>query len=379
MSVEVFPRPTKPGIMAALRRNQSADGRSRTVDEVTVMSVPPNAVPPNAQMSFLLTSAWTTQAISDVTRLGVPETLADGPLPLPEIAARVGAHPPTLNRVLRALTELGLFTSQDGGYALTPLGATLVPGTPGSLASMAVMLGSSWQSAAREGLYESILTGSPASLRLWEGGFFGYMGRHPEDAAVFNQAMIEISASSTAAVAAGYDFGRFTTLVDVGGGSGYLIGAILADRPALRGVLFDLPDVVAGVGDILDRLGVADRCDRVGGNFFDSVPDGADGYLISNVLHDWDDDQALVILRNCAKAMGSGSTLLIAEWVLPDGSEPAPVSNVFDLEMLMVTDGGRQRSASEFAELLGQVGLRLVSRTQISPQIPTLLEVVPAE
>lgn len=337
-----------------------------------------NGIPPGAQMSFMLTTAWTTQAISDVTRLGVPAALADGPLPVEQIAARVGAHAPTLNRVLRALTELDLFTRQDGEYALTPLGRTLCPGAADSLEASAIMLGSSWQAAARAGLYETILTGDPSSLRLWEGGFFGYMNRHPDDAAVFNRAMFEISASSTAAVAAGYDFGRFKTLVDVGGGSGYLIGAILADRPALQGVLFDLPDVVASAGDTLDELGVGDRCDRVAGDFFESVPKGADGYLISNVLHDWDDDQALAILRNIAGAMGSEATLLIAEWVSQDGPEPAPVSNVFDLEMLMVTDGGRQRSAAEFAELLGRVGLRLVGSTQISPQIPTLLEAVPA-
>ena len=339
-------------------------------------SGPPN-VPPNAQMSMILTTAWTTQAISDVTRLGVPQVLTDGALPVDVIAARVGAHAPTLNRVLRTLAELGLFAVQEGKYTLTPLGRTLCPGEPGSLASMAVMLGSDWQAEARKGLYQSIITGRPSSLRLWDGGFFGYMNRCPEDAAVFNAAMIEISAASTAAVAAGYDFARFKTLVDVGGGAGYLIGAILADRPAVHGVLFDLPEVIATVGDTLEQLGIADRCDRVGGDFFESVPDGADGYLISNVLHDWDDDQALVILRNCARAMGSDGTLLIAEWVLADGSEPAPVSNVFDLEMLMVTDGGRQRSTGEFAELLGRAGLRLTGSTQISPQIPTLLEAVP--
>jgi DNA-binding Lrp family transcriptional regulator len=325
-------------------------------------------------MNQLLTNGWMTQAISVVAQLGVPEVLAEGPRPVAEIAAEVGAHAPTLNRVLRALTEIGVFTAQDGVYALTPLGATLRPGVPGTLASLAVMMGSHWQVAARGGLYDSVRTGRPASWTVWGTGLFGYLSEHPDDAAIFNEAMVEVSASSTAAVARGYDFDRFTTLVDVGGGHGYLIGAILAVNPNVRGVLFDQPEVVAGAGANLERLGVADRCELVGGSFFEAVPQGADAYIISNVLHDWDDERALVILRNCAKAMGPEATLMISEWVIPDGPEPEPVGKMLDVQMLIATDDGRERTHSEFDQLLAQAGLQLISATRGRPGLPTLLE-----
>src|SRR3954452_4370193 len=170
-------------------------------------------IPPDAQMNRLLMNGWLTHAISVVTRLGVPDAIGDGVRSAAEIATDVGADPQLLNRVMRALTEIDVFVARDGGYALTPLGATLRPGTPGSLASMAMVVGSDWQFAALGKLFDSLRTGRSAGPELWDGGLFGYLDRNPDDAAVFNTAMIEISASSTAAVAAGYDFSRFTTLV----------------------------------------------------------------------------------------------------------------------------------------------------------------------
>jgi SAM-dependent methyltransferase len=337
-------------------------------------SIPPS-IPPSAQMHRLLLNGWMTQALSAVARLGVPTALGEKIRPAADLAAEVGADPDTLHRVMRALTEIGIFTHQDEGFGLTELGATLRRDVPGSLATLATMVGSDWQLAATGGLYESIRTGFPPGPTLWEGGMFGYLDAHPDDAAIFNGAMVEIAASTTAAVATGYDFGRFGTLVDVGGGQGYLIGAILAAHPQLRGVLLDQPSVIGGASRNLERLGVLDRCATTGGDFFDAVPAGQDGYLLSNVLHDWDDERALRILRSCAAAMRPDSTLLISEWVLPERPGPAPVAHVLDLGMLILTDGGRERTPDEFRGLLGAAGLQLDQVTRFPFVRPSLLTV----
>jgi len=335
-------------------------------------------LPPNAQMNQLIMNAWMTQAISVVARLGVPQALADGPRPVADIATEVGAHAPTLNRVLRALSETGLFTVQGDRYALTALGRTLVPGTPGSLASAAVMIGSDWQVAIRGGLYESVRTGRPATRAIWGASLFEYLEKHPEDDTVFNAAMVEVSATATAAAAERYDFGRFSTLVDIGGGNGHLLTAILSTYPGLHGVLFDQPGIAASTEHNLAQLSIADRCRCAGGDFFESIPADGDGYLISNVLHDWSDEQVVRILRNCAAAMHPQATLLISEWVLREGRGPDPVSTALDLQMLLVTDGGKERTQSEFAELLDRAGLTLTDTIRDdNPSLPTLLEAKP--
>ena len=338
-------------------------------------------VRPDAQMMGLLMQAWIVQAISVVTRLGVPAALAGGPRAVTDVAAEVGAVAPVLKRVLRALAEVGVVAELPGPdgdtYALTPLGRTLVPGEPGSLANLAVMTGSEWQRDVWTGMYDVLRTGRPATYTVWGSGLFGYLADHPADAAVFNAAMVEAAAGSTAAVAASYDFGRFGTIVDVGGGHGYLLGAVLAAHSGVTGVLFDRPEVVAGAVGNLQRLGVADRVELVGGSFFDGVPGGGDGYLLSNVLHDWDDEHVLVILRHVRAASGDDATLLLSEWVLPDGPESYPAGKILDLQMLMSTDDGRERTRSEFAGLLGAAGFRLTGEVPGGPGLPTILEARP--
>ena len=348
-------------------------------DDSTTPTTPtfPPSMPPAAQMQMMMTGYWTTRAISAITELGVPDALGDRVRPVPEIAAEVGADAPTLGRVLRSLAEVGVFARQPDGYALTPLGQILRTDVPGSVAALPIFLGSQWQSTVRGGLTESLRTGLPATRTRLGDGLFGYLKRNPEDAAVFNRAMVQASASAVAAAAVGYDFGRFQTLVDVGGGHGYLLAAVLAAHPDLKGVLFDQAEVIAGAPPQLEQHGVAERCDLVSGSFFDKVPAGADGYLLSSVLHDWDDEAALLILRNVAAAMGSQSTLLVAEWMLTEGGEPDPVGKMLDLQMLISTDGGQERTRSEFEDLLGQAGLRLVRVLRQAPVLPALLEIVP--
>jgi hypothetical protein len=201
-------------------------------------------------------------------------------------------------------------------------------------------------------LYESVRTGEPAFQRVFGQRFFEYLATHPGDAAVFNAAMTQGIAWSTPALLAAYDFSRFERLVDVGGGEGALLRDILAATPRLRGLLFDLPAVVAGAGGILAGE-IAARCEIVGGDFFDSVPEGADAYLLKGVIHDWPDDDAARILRNTRRAIPAGGTLLVVE-PIDSGARPAGLS-----DLLMLAIGGRDRSETEFRALLAAAGFEL--------------------
>ena len=203
----------------------------------------------------------------------------------------------------------------------------------------------------------------------------GYLGEHAEDAGVFAAAMTSVSTNESVSVAGAYDFGRFNTIVDVGGGRGGLLAAILAGHPHLQGVLFDVPTVLAGAVGELSGAEVTGRCKVVSGDFFDSVPDGADAYLLSAIIHDWDDDQAVQILSTCRAAMTDTACILLAEVVLPDGPEPS-MGKLADLEMLVMTAGGRQRTEAEHRTLLARADLRL-TRVVPSTGMVSLIEAVP--
>jgi hypothetical protein len=224
-------------------------------------------------------------------------------------------------------------------------------------------------------LYETVLTGESAFDRVHGTKVFDYLAEHPEDAAVFDAAMTSISTNESVSIAKAYNFSRFNTIVDVGGGRGGLLAAILSANPHLQGVLFDVPTVVAGAEEELYGAEVVDRYKVVSGDFFDSVPDGADAYLLSAIIHDWDDDQAVQILRTCRAAMDDTACVLLAEIVLPDGPAPS-MGKLADLEMLVMTAGGRQRTEVEHRELLARAGLRL-TRIIPSTSMVSLVEAVP--
>ena len=221
------------------------------------------------------------------------------------------------------------------------------------------MFGSAFHRAAWTGLAESVTTGRPAFSRAHRMPAFEYLSEHPEDAAIFYAAMTTVSEAFIATTLPAYDFGRFHTLVDVGGGQGHLLGALPARYPTARGVLFDLPGAVEGALAALARMGVADLSKVVEGSFFDAVPPGAHAYLLSNILHDWSDEDAVRILTTCRDAMGTRSTLLIFEGVLGDNPAADPLLTLVDLEMLVTGEGGRQRTRAELEDLLSQAGLQL--------------------
>ncbi|HZE02669.1 MAG TPA: methyltransferase [Pseudonocardiaceae bacterium] len=346
------------------------------VDETPGLFASPTQQPPAVAMLQLTMGALVSQAVSVIARLGVADVLAAGPQPVEQIAQRVGAHPSALYRVLRALGDVGVVAELQGRqFALTPLSELLRSDVPGSLRGWATMVGMPFHRYPWTDLYETVLTGESAFDRVHGTKVFDYLAEHPEDAAVFDAAMTSISTNESVSIARAYDFSRFSTIVDVGGGRGGLLAAILSANPHLQGVLFDVPTVVAGIDDELAAAEVVGRCKVVSGDFFDSVPDGADAYLLSAIIHDWDDDQAVQILRSCRAAMADTACMLLAEIVLPEGPEPS-MGKLADLEMLVMTAGGRQRTEAEHRALLGQAGLRL-TRTIPSTSIVSLVEAVP--
>ena len=327
-------------------------------------------------MRQLTQGALVSQAISVIARFGVADTLAAGPRDAHEIAELVGAHGPALYRLLRALGDVGVVAElANRRFALTPLSELLRSDVPGSLRGWATMFGMPFHRYPWTDLYETVQTGKSAFDRVHNAKLFDYLAEHPEDAAVFDAAMTSISTSAAASIVQAYDFSRFSTIVDVGGGRGGLLAAILSTNPHLQGVLFDVRAVVAGDDDEISGAEVVDRCKVVSGDFFDSVPAGGDAYLLSNIIPSWDDDHAVEILSTCRAAMADTACVLLAESVLPEGAAPS-MGKLVDLEMLVMTSGGCQRTEAEHRTLLGRAGLRL-TRIVPSDGLVSLVEAVP--
>ena len=314
--------------------------------------------PAPAAVMEMIVSTWTSQAITVAAQLGVADALAKGPLPIEKLAARVGADADALRRLLRALISKGIFRQRrDGRYELNSLANTLCSDAPVSLTGAARFYGSQEQRERWTLLVDSIRTGRSVVPALRGKESFDYFADHPELAELFDQTMTSVSKLTDGSVVAGYDFGAFATIVDVGGGRGPLLAAILAAAPSSRGVLYDLPRVVVNATSPLQQRDVAERVRTVEGSFFDSVPAGGDAYILKNIIHDWPDDKAVQILRNVHAAAGPRATLLLIELVIPEHDRDFPGKWV-DLEMLLNL-GARERVAAEYRNLLSQAGFQM--------------------
>ena len=309
-------------------------------------------------MVELILAGWMSQAIQAVAELRVADALASGPLPLQDLARRVGADPDALSRLLRALISRGIFCQhRDGRYALNPLADTLRRDAPVSMAAAALFYGSRQHREHWSMLVDSIQTGE-ASVPLLRGkAFFDYLNDEPELAQLFNDAMTSISELAEPSIVAAYDFSAGPTIVDVGGGHGRLLAAILAASPRAHGVLYDLPQVVANAPMLLEKTGIADRVRIEGGSFFEKVPAGGDLYILKHIIHDWPDKQAVAILRNVRAAAGAKATILFVELVIPQHDRDF-IGKWADLEMLL-GGSGRERSIAEYRNLLGQSGFSM--------------------
>jgi hypothetical protein len=306
----------------------------------------------------MISSSWMSQAIYVAARLGIADVLAQGPRTSEEMASAIGAHADSVFRLLRALTTLGLCAEQDNGvFELTPLGSYLRTGIEPSVRSFALHWGGSmWPMWGT--LLHSVKTGKSPRALITRKESFESLAQSPDALRAFNDAMTEISTLMAEGLVRGYDFSGIGRIVDVGGGHGELLGAILGANPGMRGVLFDLPHVLEGVRKHLEAVGVAERCETVPGSFFESVPSGADAYLLKSVLHDWNDNRAAVILTNCRRAMAGRGKLLVVERILPERMQQSAEHRwmaASDLGM-MVAVSGRERTEADFRALFCSTG-----------------------
>jgi SAM-dependent methyltransferase len=344
---------------------------------------PSGSAPAPAEALRLATAYQASRALHVAVRMRLPDLLAGSPRSAEDLARETGAHAPSLRRLLRALASYGVFSeATDGRFALGPLGAALRAGAPGSVRDLALMWGDEdyWITWAE--LERCVRTGRTAAEHLF--GAEDAFRRYAADArfgAVFNAGMTVLSATTAAAVVAVYDFPAAGLVVDVGGGQGRLLAAILRARPALRGILLDLPSVVEGAPRLLAEAGVAERCEVVGGDMFAGVPEAGDLYILSRVIDSFDDARAVAVLANCRRAMGGRGRLLLVEPVLPERVEAAAAPDVqedmlMDLNMLVRT-GGRERTEAEYRTFLAAAGLRL-DRVVPTGAPASLVEAAPA-
>ena len=315
--------------------------------------------PPPAVMLNLIIGYWVSRLVYIAAKLKLADLLKGGPRTVDDLATAAGVPAPALYRVLRALASVGVFAeTKDRRFKLTPLAATLQTGVPASMNAFAQFIVENYWFDAWNQLLYGVKTGELPFLKAHRVPFFEYLEQRPDDLQVFGEAMTSLSATENPAVAAAYEFSRFRTLVDVAGGHGSLLATILKGNPKLKGVLFDLPSVIARAGQ--DRhvtaKGIAERCTLEPGDFFESVKKGGDAYIMKYILHDWDDERSVRILGNCRAAMNEKGKILVVDNVIQPGNGPS-WGKLLDINMLVI--GGRERTKQEFAALFKRAGLKL--------------------
>ena len=312
---------------------------------------------PQQQMAQHINGFWVTQAIYVAARLEIADHLAGGPLSISELAVRTEAHSASLFRLLRALASMGIFRMDDEGLIhLTPLADVLRSDSPTSVRPMALMRGD-FQYKAWGELTRCIQTGQSSFEHLFNQPMFDWLAANPESGALFDAAMQSIHGRESSLLVDAFDFSNLGLVIDVGGGNGSFLASILRRSPNTKGVLFDLPAVVERARSANHLAEFAERTRFVSGSFFEQVPTGGDAYTMRHIIHDWDDEQSIRILKNCRRAMSQDALLLIAEFVIPDGNRPF-AGKWFDLAML-VGPGGQERTRAEYEQLLNRAGFRL--------------------
>jgi hypothetical protein len=327
----------------------------------------------------LVFGGMAAQTVRAAVRLRIVELIGDTPRPAADVAADAGAEPQPMTRLLRALAGLGLLREHGfGTFAVAPAGLLLAPGRPDSLTSFVRMFTEPAIIRAWEHLDDSVRTGDVAFDTVFGTDFFSHLAREPELSGEFNAAMSQATAETAAALPHAFDFGRFGSVTDVGGGDGTLLAGVLVAFPGLTGVVHDTSEGLAQAPENLRRHGLTERCSLVAGDFFRSVPEGSDLYLMKSILHDWPDDRAVRILRHCRAALPPGGRVLILEPVLPEivRADDDGSTYLSDLNML-VNVGGRERTRKDFEALCEAAGLSLTSVTPLPEAEPfSLLEAV---
>lgn len=326
------------------------------------MSSPANqqiSPPPAAeQMLQIISGFWISRGVYVIAKLGIPDLLKSGPKTADELAAATNMHAPSLFRVLRALASVGVLSAEGEHFGLTPLSEILVTDAPGSLRWFAMSELGQEHYPAWGNLMHSVKTGEIAFDDFFGMDIWKYFSENPEDAAVFNNSMSNVTAATNEVITSLYDFSGFNKLVDVGGGHGGLITLLLKSNPNLKGVLFDAPEVIEGARPKVEAAGLADRCETIAGDFFREVPAGGDAYIMKWIIHDWDDRKSNTILRNIRNQISPNGRLIVVDCVVPETNEPH-FSKFIDMNMLVMT-GGKERTEKEFQELLSAAGFRLL-------------------
>ncbi|MHB8576423.1 MAG: methyltransferase [Dehalococcoidia bacterium] len=297
------------------------------------------------------------QALYAAVRLGIADELASGSRDVADLARLTGAQPRALLRLLRALCSAGVFSESDGLFAATNLGRCLARDSGESVYASVLVAGAEQYRAWAE-LLHSVQTGSAAFEHVFGVGCYDYLAQHPEAGRLFDASMTETGADLPRAVLAGYDFSAARIIVDVGGGHGALLSALLQAYPAAHGILFDLPAVVSGAEPVLQAAGIVARCTAIGGSFFDAVPTGGDVYVLARTLLNWEESRVITILRRCREAMTTDARLLVVEPVLPAG--PVAFADAFNDLNLLVLGGGGMYTEVELRALFAAAGLRLL-------------------
>jgi hypothetical protein len=338
-----------------------------------------NDVSPAVALRQLSTGFWISKAVAVAAELGIADHLTNGPKTVEELAQAVAAHPGALYRLLRGIASVGVFAEEaPGRFTLTPLAALLLTNTPQSWRAAAIMNGEPWAWQPWGDLLYSIKTGRPAFDHIFGMEFDAYLAEHPSAADTFQAFMNVATAEEAMAVAPVYDFSGLTTVVDVGGGRGALLGAILRANPRLRGVLFEAPHVIATANPVLEAQGVAERYELVAGDFFETLPTGGDAYILKWILVSWDDERAVTILQNCHRAMRGNGKLLVVERIIPAGNEPF-YGKLADLNLLVLYRG-RHRTEAEYRALFARAGFELsgIIPTR-SPTEFSIIEAIPVK
>jgi len=323
------------------------------------MTAPKQQEQPQVAMFQIISGFWISRGVFVIAKLGIPDILKNGPKTAAELASATDTHAESLFRVLRALVSVGvLATDNENHFSNTPVSETLVTNAPGSLRWFTISELGQEHYPAWGNLMHSVKTGEIAFDNFFGNDIWAYFRNNPEEAGVFNNSMSGITAALNDSLRSVYDFSKFNTVVDIGGGHGGLITEILKSNPNAKGILFDAPEVVNGARERLAEAGLSGRCEVVAGDFFKAVPEGGDAYVMKWIIHDWDDERAIKILKNCRAQMGPDARLIIVDCVVPETNEPH-FSKFIDLNMLVMT-GGKERTAKEFATLLEASGFKLL-------------------
>ena len=315
-------------------------------------------LPPSAHLMQMIFGFTVARALAVAAQFRIADYLKDGPKTADELAQFAGVHPRSLYRLLRALSGASVFSEDNAGrFSLTELSELLRSDHPQSLRGFAELMADTLNFQIWADLAYSVQTGNPVFPHQHNMRFFEWLEQNAAEARLFHEAMTSLSAGAVAAVVEAYDFSGITKLVDVGGGHGLLIAEILSKYPLMRGVVYDDPKVVEGAREVLEAHGVAERAELIGGDFFASVPEGGDAYILKHIIHDWNDDECATILGHCHRVMPLGGKVLIVEMVIPEPNVPS-IGKLLDLQML-VNLTGRERTAKEYGDLLSQVGFDL--------------------